>query len=84
MPDQPDMTVPTVIAILGPMIDTPRQIEPTSRLAADLGLDPLDCTVLALELEDAFDCDDMSTEAETWTTVADIIATVQRMTGVPA
>lgn len=67
---------PTMLAILGPLLPTPRTVEPGT-LLEDLGLDLLDRDVIALELGDATGLDIPDDDARKWLTIADILETAR-------
>lgn len=68
---------PTLLAIMGPMLPSPRTMEPGT-LLADLGLDDLDRDVIAMELGDALQIEISDASARQWITVADIIITAEK------
>lgn len=72
-PDDHHPAWPTLLAILGPMLPTPRTVEPGT-LLADLGLDDLDRDVIALELGDAMAITIPDESARRWLTISDVLA----------
>jgi hypothetical protein len=64
---------PTLLAIVGPLLPTPRSVEPGT-LLADLGLDDLDRDVIAMELGDAMGLTIPDEAARRWLTVSDVLA----------
>lgn len=56
-------------------------IAETTRLSEDLGLDSLDIAELGLLLEDSFGIEIEHEMAQTWTTVGDIIAAIEKRIG---
>lgn len=64
---------PVLLAIIGPMLPTPRTVEPGS-LLADLGLDDLDRDVIAMELGDAMGVHIGDDAARCWLTISDVLA----------
>lgn len=75
-PDEHHPAWPTLLAILGPMLPTPRTVEPGT-LLADLGLDDLDRDVIALELGDAMAITIPDESARRWLTISDVLASAQ-------
>ena len=67
---------PVLLAIIGPLIDSPRAVEPGS-LLADLGLDDLDRDVIAMELGDAIGVDFHEDVSRRWLTLSDILASAE-------
>lgn len=72
-PDHTHPAWPTLLAIIGPMLPTPRAVEPGS-LLADLGLDDLDRDVIAMELGDAMGIHITDDAARQWLTISDVLA----------
>jgi len=56
------------------------EVELTSRLDEDLALDSLDQVELMFSVEEEFDLEITNEDAEAWTTVADVVAYVERRT----
>jgi acyl carrier protein len=67
---------PMLLAIIGPMLPTPRAVEPGT-LLADLGLDDLDRDVIAMELGDATGIHIGDDAARRWLTISDVLASAQ-------
>ncbi len=67
---------PMLLAIVGPMLPTPRAVEPGT-LLADLGLDDLDRDVIAMELGDALGIHIGDDAARRWLTIADVLASAE-------
>lgn len=65
----PHMAIPT----MGPIDDL--------RTLVSLGLDGLDCAVIAIEIEDDFGVQFSDLEIETWRSVADIRASLRKQLG---
>lgn len=72
-PDHTHPAWPMLLAIVGPMLPTPRTIEPGT-LLADLGLDDLDRDVIAMELGDATGIHIGDDTARRWLTISDVLA----------
>lgn len=72
-PDHTHPAWPMLLAIIGPMLPTPRAVEPGS-LLADLGLDDLDRDVIAMELGDAMGIHITDDAARQWLTISDVLA----------
>lgn len=57
------------------------EIVPTANLRDDLGIDSLDAVELIMELEDTFEISIDDEEAQKFTTIADILATLEQKVG---
>lgn len=64
---------PVLLAIIGPLLPTPRAVEPGT-LLADLGLDDLDRDVIAMELGDVTGIHIGDDAARRWLTISDVLA----------
>lgn len=66
-------------AAIGPLIDIPMTPMEPGTLLADLRLDGLDCQSIACDLDEAYGIEIPDTDVESWLTLADIAATLQRL-----
>jgi len=67
-------------AVIGPLIDIPRMPLEPGTLLADLRLDALDRATIAVELDEAYGIEIPDADVESWLTLADIAATLTRLT----
>lgn len=71
-PDHTHPAWPMLLAIIGPMLPTPRAVEPGT-LLADLGLDDLDRDVIAMELGDAMGIHIGDDAVRRWLTISNVL-----------
>ena len=71
---------PMLLAIIGPLLPTPRPVEPGT-LLADLGFDDLDRDVIAMELGDVTGLHITDDAARRWLTISDVLASAGSMQG---